>query len=245
MLPLPGATDPHSRVRELLAGRILRLPDVFDASALAVAKALAENGDQLLADALTRTGTDGRLAQDLGGGPALVERYRTGSSTARALLEAAMDARRLGVGLHLPQAFLTNAASDYLHDTDYDQLTDDWAEQAYAYLAMQVHGKQAPMRRINPRPQRRPGPLIPDSTPSPQPAGPVFRLADYSNTTAEPPAATSAHLPPSGTLPTPTSLTTTTWMTLPRQPRDATASNGLTTFANVPPTSATRTPCAA
>ncbi|WP_330457688.1 hypothetical protein OIB37_12665 [Streptomyces sp. NBC_00820] len=179
VLPLPGATDPHSRVRELLAGRILRLPDAFDAPALAAAKALAENGDQLLADALTRVGTDGRLAQDLGGGPALVERFRTGPPTVRALLEAAMDARRLGVGLHLPQAFLTNAVSDYLHDTDYDQLTDDWAEQAYAYLAKQVHGKQAPLRRINPRPQRRPGPLTPDSTPSPQPAGPVFRLADY------------------------------------------------------------------
>ncbi|CAM5651724.1 hypothetical protein GCM10010266_68490 [Streptomyces griseomycini] len=29
-----------------------------------------------------------------------------------------MDARRLGVGLHLPQAFLTDAAADYLHDAE-------------------------------------------------------------------------------------------------------------------------------
>ncbi|MFD8263517.1 hypothetical protein ACFV19_32525 [Streptomyces griseoluteus] len=48
------------------------------------------------------------------------------------LLEATMDARRLGAGLHLPQASLTDAALDCLHDADYDQPAEDWAEQAYA-----------------------------------------------------------------------------------------------------------------
>ncbi|MFD5232056.1 hypothetical protein ACFWJ5_26665 [Streptomyces qaidamensis] len=91
-----------------------------------------------------------------------------------------MDARRLGVGLHLPQTFLTDAASDYLHDTDFNQLTDDWAEKAYAELAEQVHGKQAPLSRVTPRPQRRPpGPCTPADAPSPRPSGPVFRLAGY------------------------------------------------------------------
>ncbi|MFF7856372.1 hypothetical protein [Streptomyces sp. NPDC007904] len=123
--------------------------------------------------------SDGRLAQDLAGGPALLERYQTGSPAARALLEAAMDARRLGVGLHLPQAFLTDAAADYLHDTDWNQLTDDWAEKAYAELAEHVHGKHAPLSRITPRPQRRPPGPSPDGAPSPRPTGPVFRLADY------------------------------------------------------------------
>lgn len=33
-----------------------------------------------------------------------------------------MDARRLGVGLYLSQAFLTAAATDYLSDDDYEQL---------------------------------------------------------------------------------------------------------------------------
>ncbi|MBT2459152.1 hypothetical protein [Streptomyces sp. ISL-86] len=54
-----------------------------------------------------------------------------------------MDARRVDVVLHLPQAFLTDAAMDYLADTDYDELTDDWAEAAYAELAKPVHGRQA------------------------------------------------------------------------------------------------------
>ncbi|MFF1744360.1 hypothetical protein [Streptomyces mirabilis] len=91
-----------------------------------------------------------------------------------------MDARRLGVGLHLPQAFLTDAATDYLTDTDYDQLTDDWAEQAFAELAQLVHGKQAPLRRTTPRAPRRPSiPSVLADTLAPPPAGPVFRLADY------------------------------------------------------------------
>ncbi|MGW5497751.1 hypothetical protein, partial [Streptomyces olivaceoviridis] len=179
-LPPVGQADPHSRVRELLAGRTVRVPDSFDARALAAATALAEGGDRLLADALTRARVDGRLTQDLAGGPALLERYRSGSPAARALLEAAMDARRLGAGLHLPQAFLTDAAPDYLHDSDWNQLTDDWAEKAYAELAEQVHGKQAPLSRVTPRPQRRPpGPSSPADAASPRPSGPVFRLADY------------------------------------------------------------------
>ncbi|MFI8164196.1 hypothetical protein ACIF6I_33975 [Streptomyces microflavus] len=172
--------DPHSRVRKLLAGRTASVPNAFDAPALAAASVLAAGGDGLLADALTRARVDGRLSQDLAGGPALLERYENGSPAARALLEAAMDARRLGVGLHLPQAFLTDAAVDYLHDSDWDRLTEDWAEKAYAELAEQVHGKQAQLRRVTPRPQRRPpGPSAPADALTPRQGGPVFRLADY------------------------------------------------------------------
>nr|WP_234434661.1 helix-turn-helix domain-containing protein [Streptomyces flavovirens] len=179
-LPDPSRGDPYSLVRELLAGHTVNIPDTFDAAALAAATALAEQGDTLLADVLTRN-RNGRITQDLAGAPELLRRYEQPRQAAsRALLEAAMDARRLGTGLHLPQAFLTAAAADYLSDHDYDQLTDDWAEQAYAELAEQVHGKQAPLRRTTPRPTRRPPiPTTDASTIKPPPAGPVFRLADY------------------------------------------------------------------
>ncbi|MEV7190417.1 helix-turn-helix domain-containing protein [Streptomyces sp. NPDC093510] len=172
--------DPHSRVRELLAGRVLTVPETFDAPELAAATALAEGGDRLLADVLSRAGADGRITQDLAGAPELLNRYRHATPAAAAVLEVAMDARRLGVGLHLPQAFLTGAAADYLTDTDYDQLTDDWAEQAFAELATLVHGKQAPLRRTNPRTQRRPpAPPPAGHDPAPITAGPIYRLADY------------------------------------------------------------------
>ncbi|MEV6576426.1 helix-turn-helix domain-containing protein [Streptomyces sp. NPDC051577] len=180
-LPAAGEPDPHSRVRELLSGRMVSVPEVFDSAALAGAAEFAASGDRLLADALTRARADGRLAQDLAGAPELLNRYQHATPGAKAILEAAMDARRLGVGLHLPQGFLTDAATDYLTDTDYDLLPDDWAERAYAELAELVHGKQAPLRRTTPRPARRPpSPSSPaTSPPAPAASGPVFRLADY------------------------------------------------------------------
>jgi TPR repeat protein len=179
---LPSANEPdlYSSVRPLLSGRTLTVPDTFDAHALATAAALAQDGDHLLADALTRAGDNGRVAQDLAGAPELLTRYEQATPAARAILEAAMDARRLGVGLHLPQAFLTDAAIDYLSDDHYDQLPTDWVEQAYAELAKPVPGRQAPLRSTTPRPRRRPPtPSPPAQGPPPAAAGPMLRLTDY------------------------------------------------------------------
>ncbi|WP_245205800.1 hypothetical protein [Kitasatospora sp. RG8] len=178
-LPNPGAPDPHTRVRELLAARTVSVPESFDRNALHAATALARGGDHLLADALTRARAHGRITQDLAGAPELLRRYDHGTPAVRALLEAAMDARRLGVGLQLPQAFLTDAAADYITDHAWDQLTEDWAEAAFADLARPVHGKQAPLRRTADRPPLRPpgGPVTVAAFGSA--AGPMFRLADY------------------------------------------------------------------
>ncbi|REH30701.1 TPR repeat protein [Kutzneria buriramensis] len=173
LVPPASGPDPHSRVRELLTGRTLTVPDAFDQEALEAATALAQGGDEFIEDALTRAQVHGRLTQDLAGAPELLRRYEQGTPPVRALLEAAMDARRLGVGLHLEQAFLIDAASDYFADQDYDQRAEDWAEAAFADLARPVHGKQAPLRRTAVRRVRRPG-----MAPVPA-AGVVFRLADY------------------------------------------------------------------
>ncbi|MFF3737431.1 helix-turn-helix domain-containing protein [Streptomyces sp. NPDC002566] len=194
-LPSPRSPDPHSRVRELLAGRTVTVPETFDQEALHTAATLAVSGDRLLHAALTRARGHGRVTQDLAGAPELRRRYDQGTPAVRAVLEAAMDARRLGVGLHLPLAFLIDAAIDYLSDQDYDDLTEDWAEAALADLARPVHGRQAPLRRMRTRPQHRlPGSPQPEPaegratsgmifpvppTPPGPPSGPVFRLADY------------------------------------------------------------------
>lgn len=178
-LPNPSQPDPHSRTRELLAGRVVTVPDAFDDQALSDARASAVRGDQLLADALTRAASTGRLAQDLAGAPELLRRYEMGTSGARALLEAAMDARRLGAGIHLPRDFLIGAATDYLTATDYEQIDDDWAEVALAELAQLVHGKQAPLRRVALRESLKVPGAAPQSPSPPPVAGPVLRLADY------------------------------------------------------------------
>ncbi|MFD7478984.1 hypothetical protein ACFV8Z_44575 [Streptomyces sp. NPDC059837] len=188
-------------MRKLLSGRTLTVPDAFDTQALAAATALAEGGERLLSAALTRARTDGRVTQDLAGAPELLNRYQHASPAATAVLEAPLDARRLGVRLHLPQAFLTDAATDCLSQMDYDQLTDDWAEQAYAELAKPVHGKQAPCV-APPTPTTAAGIVAPPS------AGP--RSGSPTTSTTAPPAATCAHHAPSGTPPTPTSPASTT-----------------------------------
>ncbi|MFD7027787.1 helix-turn-helix domain-containing protein [Streptomyces sp. NPDC059917] len=178
--PAPGAPDPHSRVRELLAGRLLTVADAFDEKALREASARAAAGDGLLADALGRSRTSGRVAQDLAGAPLLLHRYLTASPAARALLDAAVDARRLGVGFHLPERFLREAALDYIGQDDYDALQDtaEWERAALAELAQPVHGKQAPLRLAVPRTARR----SPGGRAAPAEgadAGRVLRLADY------------------------------------------------------------------
>lgn len=85
-IPRPGSPDRYSRTRELLAGRTVTVPDTFDQDALGTAARLAQNGDRLLADALTRTRVDGRVAQDLAGAPELLRRYEHGAPAVRALL---------------------------------------------------------------------------------------------------------------------------------------------------------------
>ncbi|MGV9456348.1 hypothetical protein [Streptomyces sp. NPDC003635] len=179
-LPENGAPDPHNRVRELIAGRTVTIPDAFDESALRAAQALADDGDRLLADALTRCLATGRVAQELAGAPQLLTRYEHSTPAAKALLEAAMDARRLGVGQHLPHDFLADAAIDYLSQPDFDNLTENWAEAAFTDLARRGHGGQTPLHRTRPRPNHRPATRPPSATPPMKPAaGPVYRLADY------------------------------------------------------------------
>lgn len=232
----PDAADPHSRARELLAGRTVNVPEAFDREALGKAATLAENGDLLLADALTRTSEDGRITQDLAGAPELLRRHQQGSPAAQAVLNAAMDARRLGVGLHLPQTFLTAAATDYLTDFDYDQLTEDWAERAFAELAEPVHGKQAPLRRTGLRPQRRP-PGKPESTGEPARRLPTAgrcsgSLTIWSNTAA-PVVICSVHPRLSGMPLTLTSCALPISTNSQSLLRTATDCNGHTTFAAV------------
>lgn len=167
-IPRVGEEDPHPLARELLASRLIHLPDSFDASAQDSAQALASAGDRQLAHAL-KGASDGRLTQFLAGAPELLHRYEMASPAARAVLDAAMDARRLGSGLHQPLSFLEAAAEGYLTDDEYDTLSDNWLEQALADLSRPVHGNLAPLRRVRPRPARR----------VPTGPAPVYRLADY------------------------------------------------------------------
>lgn len=165
--PATGASDPHVQARALLTGTDVRVPEMFTGADLDAVRARAIE-DPRLAKALTGD-DDGRVTQFLAGAPALLKRLDLAPAHARAVIEGAMDARRLGHGPILRQAFLEDAADAYLTDTESDALHDDWFEQALAYAAHPVHGAIAPLTRI--RPRRRPR-RDPDD-------GPTYRLADY------------------------------------------------------------------
>ncbi|MFE1840619.1 CDC27 family protein [Streptomyces sviceus] len=163
--PEPGHADPHGQARALLVGHDLPVPPVFSDTDL---RALADRAveDPRLAYAADHA-ENGAIAQYLAGAPALLERYRTAPDGARALIEAAMDARRLGHGPALPLALLEAAAPGYLTDTQWDLLDDDWLEQALAYNAKPLRGARGPLTRIRARPGH------------PAATQPHYRLADY------------------------------------------------------------------
>ncbi|MFI6658117.1 helix-turn-helix domain-containing protein, partial [Streptomyces sp. NPDC050523] len=177
-VPSPGAADVHAQARDLLTGRAVVVPDSFDGETLRRASSFAQ-ADPRVAEALAMSGEHGGVTQFLAGAPELLRRYNDSSAAARALLDAAMDACRLGVSSPLPLSFLISAAEGYLSDSEWDLLPDDYAERAFAELARPVPGGLAPLRRIRSRTPGRPDRSLGSATALAPTTGPVFQLADY------------------------------------------------------------------
>ena len=171
-----GGEDRHAQARELLAGHDITVPAAFTPAQMGQ---LARAADARMVLA-ARSAPDGEVIQFLAGAPELLARYRNAPPAAAALIGAAMDARRLGMGAGLPQAFLEAAAPGYLTDAQWDALGEDWLEQALAYTAVPCKGARGPLTRIRPRPARRAARNRGDQPGSmAAAAGPLYRLADY------------------------------------------------------------------
>ncbi|MGW0191157.1 trypsin-like peptidase domain-containing protein [Streptomyces sp. NPDC003362] len=163
--PSPGATDPHAQARVLLTGHDIPVPEVFTDRDLQALNEVADSDSRLAYAALHAE--QGQITQYLAGGPALIERYRTAPPAAKAVLETAMDARRLGHGPLLPASLLQAAAPGYLTDQQWEQIDDDWLEHALAYSTRPLRGARGPLTRVRPRPG------------DPSLEEPHYRLADY------------------------------------------------------------------
>ncbi|MFD9337189.1 hypothetical protein ACFWBF_22710 [Streptomyces sp. NPDC060028] len=103
----------------------------------------------------------------MAGAPALVDRYDNAPPASRALIEAAMDARRLGHGPRLPLSLLEAAAPGYMTDLQWDQAGVDWLERSLKYTTHPLYGASGPLTHIRARPGDE------------APADPSYRLADY------------------------------------------------------------------
>ena len=178
----PRGTDPHAQARELLQGKDITVPTALTANQVHQLRALADPRLVQAAD----SAEGGQVVQFLAGAPELTARYRNAPPVAAALINAAIDARRLGMGIALPLAFLENAAPAYLTDTDWDVLGEDWLEQALAYTAAPCRGIRGPLAPIRPRPARSAGPV----------REPACRLADYLEQDGR--RARRAYIPPAG-----------------------------------------------
>ncbi len=164
--PAPSAPDRFAHARELLAGSDIRVPDAFTGKDLESVMGAAA-ADPRLRHAL-RHAESGRITQHLAGVPELLQRYRNAPPAARAVIDAAIDARRMGHPIAIPHMLLECAAPGYLTDHEWEQAGEDWLEEALAYTAKPCHGTPGPLVRIRPRP----------GTPS-SPAQPCYRLSDY------------------------------------------------------------------
>ncbi|MFJ8936429.1 hypothetical protein ACIRL0_12045 [Streptomyces sp. NPDC102365] len=158
--------DVHAQARQLVKNRSIAVPSGFTDEDLAAARSSAAS-DSRLAEALQRA-EQGQIIQYLAGAPALLERYSAATLAERALIEAAMDTRRLGHGLALARPLLEAAAGGYLTDSEWDLLDDDWLERALINSAEQRRGTRGPLTPIRPRAGHRP-----------ESAQPEYRLADY------------------------------------------------------------------
>ncbi|MFE3443547.1 hypothetical protein ACFXNW_10990 [Nocardia sp. NPDC059180] len=170
--------DPSSATRRLFQATVIEVPGRFAGADLAAMRGAAEQ-DPRLAVAYERA-EDGEITQYLAGGPELVDRYEHQAGvTARAVIEAAMDALRMGHPNVLPFTLLRDAASAYLSDTVWDCLDENWFETALAETGHPCKGARGPITPIRERPvPTRAGRMPGRRTGSPS-GEPVYQLADY------------------------------------------------------------------
>lgn len=166
--------DPLEAARVLLIDHTIAVPGTFTGADLHAARASLDTRVQdalAAADAATESrgqATEVSLAQHMAGVPALLDHYRTASTTIKAVLHAAMDARRLGHNEWLPVPLLHHAAPAYLtpHEQRQHLADPQWFSHALDILTTPLHAAAA---RALHRPLAIPS----------HPTGNLVRLEDY------------------------------------------------------------------
>lgn len=141
------------------------MPPAFTASELARSSVLIKS-DPRLTLARSRAAS-GRITQFLAGAPHLWRRYEQSEGAARAILHAAMDARRCGHGPLLSENFLRVAAEGYVDEATWHTLDDDWFASNLAKLLKLHRQLPGPLTRYRARSDQ------------PPPASPLYQLADF------------------------------------------------------------------
>ena len=145
--PSPVAADPHSQARALLETRSIIVPERFERQDLTDLPTEFAS-DPRIVEATKQT--DGRVTQFLAGGFELVNRYQLATPEARALITAAMDARRFTQ--EVSSEFLRSAAPGYLDNDTWNILGDNWFEEGLEYATKRCLGVPGPLTKVKLRP---------------------------------------------------------------------------------------------
>jgi hypothetical protein len=110
----PGQPDPYAEQRELLGlAHVIDVPEAFTAAERRRAERLAADDHRLR---IALSSTDAGVTQVLAAGPELIRRWANADTTdprqcaGRAIITAALDARRVGARTPLTREFLATAA---------------------------------------------------------------------------------------------------------------------------------------
>jgi predicted negative regulator of RcsB-dependent stress response len=140
--PLAGQPDPYANDRELLhLAHVIRVPDTLSPAERRRGETLAPT-DQRLCIALDAI--DAGFTQVLAAGPALIQHWEQAADCyGKAVITAALDARRVGAHHPATRDFLQAAAPAYL--TQHQQATapPDWLDRGFAYATTALHGATA------------------------------------------------------------------------------------------------------
>ncbi|WP_157437877.1 hypothetical protein [Actinoplanes subtropicus] len=137
---IPGQPDPCANDRELLRlARMVSVPEVLSRDERRRAETLA-------ADLRVRTALDtpdAGFAQVMAAGPALVNHWENAPANqcyGKAVITAALDARRVGATAPVTREFLDAAAPAYLTPAQRATAPADWLDHAMAYATTPLHG---------------------------------------------------------------------------------------------------------
>ncbi|MGH3166578.1 MAG: tetratricopeptide repeat protein, partial [Trebonia sp.] len=139
------------------ARRLLKLairidvPDSFDRVDRSRAEA-AGRGDPRIAAALRDCGPGGQVTQVLAAGPALTRLYDGADAFTKAVVTAAMDARRLGYAGLVSAEFLRSTAVGYLSGEHRAGPPADWFDKAIRRSTTKANEAVAPLKPVRTRP---------------------------------------------------------------------------------------------
>jgi hypothetical protein len=137
--PSSGRADRHYHARTLLGkALIIDIPDTFTDVDYRELERLASE-DASLAAVIRSAGSTGAVAQTLAAAPELMDHWlHAPAPYGKAVITAAVDARRLGVRASLPDEFLKAAAIGYLSPDERAQAQPTWFNEALKYARQRI-----------------------------------------------------------------------------------------------------------